>query len=162
MTNNIFYTYDDNNKLTHVTYYFVNNEKQTVPVDTLSAEMIELLETMKRENSNHARYERHRKTQCLHDFDNYIETNAPHLDDVIIRFETHKYFHECLNTLPKHQRDLIYEIHFLNVPVKQIALRENVDPSAISHRYTRAKTELKRQLLRYDRAFADCDFDFAA
>ena len=38
----------------------------------------------------------------------------------------------------------------------------NVDPSAISHRYTRAKTELKRQLLRYDRAFADCDFDFAA
>ena len=149
---NIFHTYDTNNKLTHLTYYYVNNEKYTVPVcdHDVPDDVITLLETMHRENSNLARNER-RRPQNIPFYDcHYIETNAPHLDDAIIRFETHKHFQEALDMLPSDQRDLIRATCFLKIPAIEIAKYLNVSPSTVSRRLNHAKNELKELLKLFD------------
>ena len=142
--------FNENNELTHVTSYHVDNTKTIIDVSNLCDEI-------KNEyiygNRKHDSFERkNRRYVISQSFDEtrYIKNNAHTLDDEIIRFETHKYFEIALKQILPEQQKLIYEIYFLKTPATEIAKRENVSKSSISHRLGRAKSALKKQLELFD------------
>jgi len=149
-------TFDANNELTHVTFYFVDNTKTIVDV---SNESDEIKNEYIYENRTHDSFERkNRRYVISQSFDEfrYIKNNAHNLDDEIIRFETHKYFENAIEKILPEQQTLIHEIYFLKTPAIEIAKRENVSKPAISRRLNRAKFALKQQLELFD------DFDNVA
>ena len=134
-------------QLAHITYYFVDGTKTTVPAHDLPDELKNELIILSYETRNSDRNDYRRNLKTI-PFDDccYIENNAPHLDENLVRFETHKYFEIALKKLPPDQHDLLYEIYFLKTPAAEIARRENVTKYAISHRLGRAKKALRKQL----------------
>jgi len=162
--NNSYLTFNSKNELTHITYFFVNNQKSTVDVSNESDELKNELITLHRENETLSRYQRHLNCVPIDDF-HYVECNNPLFDcyDKPQHVATHEYFETALKKLTPQQYELLYEIYFLKTPATEIAKRENVSKAAISNRLGRAHTALERHLLRHD-LFRDrySDFDAAA
>jgi len=135
--------FNENNELTHVVSYYVDDTKSIADVSELSDEIknVYINDTRKNESSER-KNRRYVISQSFDEF-RYIKNNAHTLDDEMIRFETHKYFEIALKQILPEQQKLIYEIYFLKIPATEIAKRENVSKSSISHRLGRAKSALK-------------------
>ena len=152
--NNVYLNFDENKNLTHITFYFVNNEKSTVSVSELSPEIIELYVKESKIHNNSARKDRiYMSHQSFDNLDEYIELNSSHLDDQLIKFETHKLFEIALEKLPNEQKKLLHEIYFKKISSVELAEKYNVSKSAISHRHGRAKIALKKIIKQLDPSY---------
>jgi len=147
--NNIYLTFDVNNELTHITFFFDNNEKSTVSADKLSDDVKNVYIADNKKQQTLARYDRHLNL-VSYDDPNFVETDLTY--DNKQRFNTHKYFDVALKKLTSDQQRLIHEIYYRNTTVTELAEQLNVTKSAISHRLSRAKTALKNHLVHLDTA----------
>jgi len=155
--NNIFLNFDVNKNLESITYYFVNNEKFTVPASEIPQNVIDLYVNESREHNNSARKDRiYLSYTSFDNLDECLETNSPHLDEQVIQFETHKLFESALDMILPEQKSIIYDIYFKKIPAVDIAKRENVSKAAISQKLGRAKTSLKKQIKLLDPTYNYC------
>lgn len=134
-------------ELSHIEYYSVDGTKEIVPAHELPDEIKNELIKMQREEQTLARYERHLNLVSYDDPD-FVEPATTYDNKRAVN--THKYFDVALKALPLQQYKLLYAIYYEKISQTEIAKRENVSKSAISHRLGRAHTALRKQLLRYD------------
>jgi len=146
--------YDENKNLINMTFYFDNNEKSTVPASEIPLNIQQFYINEYRLHSNSARKDRiYMSHQSLDVLDDCLELNSPHLDEQLIRFETHKLFETALALLPSEQQSLIYDLYFRKISAVDLAKMQNVSKSAISHRHGRAKTALKKIIKQLDPSY---------
>jgi len=153
--NNLYLNIDKKTKkLKSITFNHANYDKCTVSADELSDEVKKFYVSEFKKQKNSARYDRDFISKISiydDDFDyHYTETNSPHLDDQIIRFETHKLFETALKQLMPDQQMIINEIYFNKTPAVELAKQLNISKSAVSHRLGRAKIALKKQIKLLD------------
>ena len=151
---NIFLNYDSGKNLESITFYFANNEKSTVPASELPQNVIDLYVKESRIHNNSARKDRiYMSHQSFENLDEYTELHSPHLDDQIIKFETHKLFETALELIPEPQKWLIHEIYYKKTPAVELAKQLNVSKVAISRRLNRARNALKWQIHKLDPSY---------
>jgi len=151
---NIFLNYNSNKTLESITFYFANNEKSTVPASEIPQNVIDLYINESRIHNNSARKDRiYMSNKSFHEYDEYAELHSPHLDDNLIKFETHKLFETALELISPAQKHLIYEIYYKKTPAVELAKQQNVSKVAISRRLNRARNALKLQIHKLDPSY---------
>ena len=135
----IVYEYEqreDKSEMTHIVYHYVTGESVKVEI---AEELRPVLTELKRLEDNCTQRENRRRKASLRSVQNYISSIAEDVE----RREQNDEFMQAFHRLLPEQQKLLWQIFFLEIPEKEIARREGVDKSAISHRLKRARAKLK-------------------
>ena len=139
------------------TYKHINRDKKAnfeIVKIKISKRDWETLKEVDREEYNADQREKRRKRSFVKDFrhnnNNYPIDESDPIHAEVVKNEQNARLYQAIEQLLPEQRQLIKLIFFDEIPSIEIARKENVDKSAISHRKDRALKTLKK-LLTNDR-----------
>jgi len=120
------------------------NHYKNLDYSTLAENLLAQIQEIAREEYNCQQREERRKKKAeqLLRIQQY-KINDPTLSE-ILRNEQIENVRQAIAQLLPEQQELIFLIHFQEVKASDIAKRDNVSPSAISKRLTRAEEKLKK------------------
>jgi RNA polymerase sigma factor (sigma-70 family) len=132
-------------EITDIIYHYVNGERAKIAI---TEDIKPMLTELKRLDDNRKkREERHGEElrESYEPLSSLIVTTLSAAEEAE-RWERNAEFKQAFNRLTPEQQKLLWQIFYLEIPANEIALREGVDKSAISHRLERARAKLKKLL----------------
>ena len=127
---------EDKREITHIVYQYVNGERLEIEI---TEELRPMLTELKRLDDNCNKREDRRRKAFLQSNQNISYSLAEDVE----RRERNANFMQAFNQLLPEQQKLMWQLFYLEIPSNEIARREGVDKSAISHRLKRAREKLK-------------------
>ena len=130
-------------EIKNIIYHYVNGEKAKIAI---TEDIRPMLTELKKLDDNRKKREERHGEELWESYEplSSLVVGTPSVAEEVERRERNAEFKQAFNRLTPEQRKLLWQLFYLEIPANEIARREGVDKSAISHRLVRAREKLKK------------------